>query len=84
MTVLPTRIIKLSKPIWLIAIIPGLLIAFILAFNIDLSQFGNHVVNAVSFFGALMALFVVFMWALSSKGESYKEVTSEDDVCSPP
>lgn len=31
-----------------------------------------------------MALFVVFMWALSSKGESYKEVTSEDDVCSPP
>ena len=74
----------MSKPIWLIAIIPGLLIAFILAFNIDLSQFGNHVVNAVSFFGALMALFVVFMWALSSKGESYKEVTSEDDVCSPP
>ncbi|MFP3350353.1 putative manganese transporter [Pseudoalteromonas sp. SIMBA_153] len=83
-TVLPTKIIKLSKPIWLMAIIPGLLIAFILAFNIDLSQFGNHVVNAVSFFGALMALFVVFMWALSSKGESYKEVTSEDDVCSPP
>jgi len=29
-------------------------------------------------------LFVVFMWALSSKGESYKEVTSEDDICSPP
>ena len=83
-TVLPTKIIKLSKPIWLIAIIPGLLIAFVLALNIDLSQFGNHVVNAVSFFGALMALFVVFMWSLSSKGESYKEVTSEDDVCSPP
>ncbi|MBL0688242.1 MAG: arsenic efflux protein, partial [Pseudoalteromonas sp.] len=83
-TVLPTKIIKLSKPIWLMAIIPGLLIAFVLAFNIDLSQFGKHTVTAVSFFGALMALFVVFMWALSSKGESYKEVTSEDDVCSPP
>lgn len=81
---LPSRIMTLSKPIWLIAITPAVLIAFLLAFNIDLSQFGNHTIKAVSFFGALMALFVVFMWALSSKGESYKEVTSEDDICSPP
>ncbi len=83
-TLLPTKIITLSKPIWYIAIIPGLLIAFLLAFNIDLSQFGQYTTITVTHFGALMALFVVFMWALSSKGESYKEVTSEEDVCSPP
>lgn len=82
--ILPNKIITLSKPIWLIAIVPGLLIAFLLAFNIDFSRFGSLAATTVSYFGAIMALFVVLMWALSSKGVSYKEVTSEDDMCNPP
>lgn len=81
---LPSRIMTLSKPIWLIAITPGLLIAFLLAFNIEMNQFGELIASTVSSFGAMMALFIVLAWALSSKGESYKEVTSQDDICSPP
>jgi hypothetical protein len=82
--ILPTNIIKISKPIWMVAIIPSLIIAFLIAFNVDFSQFGASTSTVINIFGAAMALFVVSIWALSSKGESYKEVTSEDDTCNPP
>ncbi|WP_166109119.1 putative manganese transporter [Pseudoalteromonas sp. Z9A5] len=82
--ILPTNIIKISKPIWMVAIIPSLIIAFLIAFNVDFSTFGASTSAVINVFGAAMALFVVSIWALSSKGESYKEVTSEDDTCNPP
>ena len=81
--ILSTNIIKISKPVWMIAIIPSLIIAFLIAFNIDFSQFGKYTNTTISIFGAAMALFVVTIWAFSSKGESYQEVTSEDDACNP-
>ncbi|TMP79534.1 putative manganese transporter [Pseudoalteromonas sp. S983] len=82
--VLPTKIIKISKPVWMFAIIPSLIIAFLIAFNVDFNQFGQYTSTSISLFGAAMALFTVVIWAYSSKGESYKEVTSEDDECNPP
>ncbi|MBH0026938.1 MULTISPECIES: putative manganese transporter [unclassified Pseudoalteromonas] len=81
--ILSTNIIKISKPVWMIAIIPSLIIAFLIAFNIDFSQFGKYTNTTISIFGAVMALFIVSIWALSSRGESYQEVTSEDDACNP-
>ena len=82
--ILSTNIIKISKPIWMVAIIPSLIIAFLIAFNVDFSQFGSNTSTVITLFGALMALFIVSIWALSSRGESYQEVTSEDDACNPP
>lgn len=82
--ILSTNIIKISKPVWMVAIIPSLIIAFLIAFNVDFSQFGSNTSTLVTLFGALMALFIVSIWALSSRGESYQEVTSEDDTCHPP
>lgn len=81
---LPTKIIKISKPVWMFAIIPSLIIAFLIAFNVNFDQFGQYTSTGISLFGAAMALFTVVIWAYSSKGESYKEVTSEDDECNPP
>ena len=81
---LSTNIIKISKPVWMVAIIPSLIIAFLIAFNVDFSQFGSSTSTVITLFGALMALFIVSIWALSSRGESYQEVTSEDDACKPP
>jgi hypothetical protein len=81
---LSTNIIKISKPVWMVAIIPSLIIAFLIAFNVDFSQFGSSTSTVITLFGALMALFIVSIWALSSRGESYQEVTSEDDACNPP
>ncbi|MEN8634240.1 putative manganese transporter [Pseudoalteromonas distincta] len=82
--ILSTNIIKISKPVWMVAIIPSLIIAFLIAFNVDFSQFGASTSTVIALFGALMALFIVSIWALSSRGESYQEVTSEDDACNPP
>ncbi|PKG68334.1 MULTISPECIES: putative manganese transporter [Pseudoalteromonas] len=82
--ILSTNIIKISKPIWVVAIIPSLIIAFLIAFNVNFTQFGASTSTLVTLFGALMALFIVSIWALSSRGESYQEVTSEDDACHPP
>ncbi len=82
--ILSTNIIKISKPVWMVAIIPSLIIAFLIAFNVDFSQFGSNTSTVITLFGALMALFIVSIWALSSRGESYQEVTSEDDACHPP
>ncbi|WP_024599562.1 putative manganese transporter [Pseudoalteromonas sp. TAE56] len=82
--ILSTNIIKISKPVWMVAIIPSLIIAFLIAFNVDFSQFGSNTSTVITLFGALMALFIVSIWALSSRGESYQEVTSEDDTCHPP
>ncbi|AQQ01377.1 hypothetical protein B0W48_17340 [Pseudoalteromonas aliena] len=82
--ILSTNIIKISKPVWMVAIIPSLIIAFLIAFNVDFSQFGSSTSTVITLFGALMALFIVSIWALSSRGESYQEVTSEDDACTPP
>ncbi|WP_024592589.1 MULTISPECIES: putative manganese transporter [unclassified Pseudoalteromonas] len=82
--ILSTNIIKISKPVWMVAIIPSLIIAFLIAFNVDFSQFGASTGTVITLFGALMALFIVSIWALSSRGESYQEVTSEDDACNPP
>ncbi|KPZ56304.1 MULTISPECIES: putative manganese transporter [unclassified Pseudoalteromonas] len=82
--VLPTKIIKVSKPVWMFAIIPSLIIALLIAFNVDFSQFGQYTSTGISLFGAAMALFTVVIWAYSSKGETYKEITSEEDECNPP
>ncbi|KPZ54661.1 hypothetical protein AN391_02816 [Pseudoalteromonas sp. P1-13-1a] len=82
--VLPTKIIKISKPVWMFAIIPSLIIALLIAFNVDFSQFGQYTSTGISLFGAAMALFTVVIWAYSSKGETYKEITSEEDECNPP
>lgn len=82
--VLPTKIIKVSKPVWMFAIIPSLIIAFLIAFNVDFNQFGQYTSTGISLFGAAMALFTVVIWAYSSKGETYKEITSEEDECNPP
>ncbi|MDC9502374.1 MULTISPECIES: putative manganese transporter [unclassified Pseudoalteromonas] len=82
--VLPTKIIKISKPVWMFAIIPSLIIAFLIAFNVNFDQFGQYTSTGISLFGAAMALFTVVIWAYSSKGETYKEITSEEDECNPP
>ena len=82
--VLPTKIIKISKPVWMFAIIPSLIIAFLIAFNVDFNQFGQYTSTGISLFGAAMALFTVVIWAYSSKVETYKEITSEEEECNPP
>ncbi|MDC3191230.1 putative manganese transporter [Pseudoalteromonas elyakovii] len=78
------RALKFSRPIWKFTLVPSLIIAFIIATNSDLSEFSQSVNTGVTLFGSIMALFTVVVWSLSSKGSSYKQVTSEEAPCTPP
>eukprot|EP00764_Aduncisulcus_paluster_P011649 gnl/Carplike_NY0171/4580_a6226_281.p1 GENE.gnl/Carplike_NY0171/4580_a6226_281~~gnl/Carplike_NY0171/4580_a6226_281.p1 ORF type:complete len:391 (+),score=-0.75 gnl/Carplike_NY0171/4580_a6226_281:293-1465(+) len=73
-----------SRPVWKFALMPSLIVAIVIATNTDLSVFGNGINHGITLFGSIMALFTVVVWALSSKGSSYKQVTSEEAPCNPP
>jgi hypothetical protein len=78
------RAIVFSKSVWKVILVPSIIIAMLMAFNIDLNQFGITVNDTITAFGAGMALFAVITWALSSKGQSYQEITSEEESPKPP
>ena len=78
------RALKFSRPIWKFTLVPSLIIASVIATNSDLSEFSQSVNTGVTLFGSIMALFTVVVWSLSSKGRSYKQVTSEEAPCTPP
>jgi len=80
----PSIAVKLSKPVWQVAIIPSLIVAILIAFNTDFSAFEPRLEQLISIFGALMAMLAVLTWALSSKGQSYQQVASEEDCPNPP
>ncbi|QLE09319.1 putative manganese transporter [uncultured Pseudoalteromonas sp.] len=73
-----------SRPVWKFALMPSLIVAIVIATNTELSVFGNGINHGITLFGSIMALFTVVVWALSSKGSSYKQVTSEEAPCNPP
>lgn len=78
------KAIVFSKSIWKVILVPSIIIAILMAFNIDLNQFGITINYTITAFGAAMALFAVITWALSSKGQSYQEITSEEESPKPP
>ncbi|MDI4650676.1 MULTISPECIES: putative manganese transporter [Pseudoalteromonas] len=78
------RALKFSRPIWKFTLVPSLIIASVIATNSDLSAFSHSVNTGITLFGSIMALFTVVVWSLSSKGNSYKQVTSEEAPCTPP
>lgn len=80
----PTKAVRFSKSVWKVAIIPSLIIAILIALNTNFDGFSPKLTQIISFFGALMAIFAVTMWAFSSKGKSYQDVASEEECPSPP
>ena len=80
----PSKAVIMTKSIWQIIFIPSLVVALLIATNINFSAISPLLANAVTFLGATMALVAVTAWACSSKGASYQEVTSEEETISPP
>ncbi|TMO63171.1 putative manganese transporter [Pseudoalteromonas aurantia] len=76
----PSTMVVASTKVWKIALLPSLVIAFLIAFNVDLGEF-EHSITLV---GAAMAIFAVLVWALSSEGKTYKQITAEDEEFEPP
>ncbi|WP_082078885.1 putative manganese transporter [Pseudoalteromonas rubra] len=76
----PPSAIRFSEPVWRWVLLPCVVIALLIAFNTDL----GILTKPVELTGAALALFALTIWALSSKGQSYREVTAEDDEQDPP
>ncbi|QTL34774.1 putative manganese transporter [Pseudoalteromonas viridis] len=76
----PSSAIRFSEPVWRWVLLPCVVIALLIAFNADL----GILTKPVELAGAALALFALTIWALSSKGQSYREVTAEDDEQDPP
>ncbi|KPH94994.1 hypothetical protein AMS58_08715 [Pseudoalteromonas porphyrae] len=80
----PSRAIIFSKSVWQIILIPSVIIAVLIALNTDFNAINNTLADSITVFGAVMALLAVTTWALSSKGQSYQEITSEEETINPP
>jgi hypothetical protein len=78
-----SKLTYLSKSVWMIALVPSLIVALLMALNTDFSIFGQNITDFISYFGAVMALFIIITWAIESKGGSYKDIASEDQYCAP-
>lgn len=83
-TIQDTPIKYAGRVFWRIVFIPSLIIALMLAFQFDFSAMSYKLNEANIFFGAVCALIVVSLWAFTSKGETYQELTAEDDLQNKP
>jgi len=79
-----TSIKYVGRIFWRAVFIPSLIIALLLAFQYDFSSISNLASEANILFGAICALIVVSLWAFTSKGETYQELTAEDDLQNKP
>ena len=80
----PSKALIMSKSIWQVVLIPSIIIAVMIALNTDFNSFDAILAESITLFGACMALIAVATWALSSKGQSYQDVASEEETITPP
>ncbi|PAJ73953.1 hypothetical protein CJF42_12915 [Pseudoalteromonas sp. NBT06-2] len=73
-----------GRVFWRIVFIPSLIIALLLAFQYDFNKISLIASEVNILFGAACALIVVSFWAFTSKGETYQELTAEDDLQNKP
>lgn len=76
----PSTVVVASTKVWKIALLPSLIIALLIAFNFDFGLLDQ----IITLIGTAMALFAVIVWALSSEGKTYKQITAEDEESEPP
>ena len=80
----PSKALIMSKSIWQLVLPPSIIVAVLIALNTDFNSFAAVLADSITLFGASMALLAVVTWAFSSKGQSYQDVTSEEETISPP
>lgn len=74
---------RMGRIFWRITFVPSLIIAFLLAFQFNFDQITWWLSEYINLFGAISAFVVISLWAFSSKGENYQEVTCEDEQSVP-
>lgn len=63
---------------WQCLLIPILIVGLLSAFQVDVNHWLGIPNNSVEWVGAVLCFIAIALWALSSKGDSYQKVTSEE------
>jgi len=74
---------RCGRIFWRIWMLPSLVIGALLAGQFDFNTVKDNLNGYVMYFGALGAFIVTLLWAISSKGENYQDITSEDESSTP-
>jgi len=74
---------RAGRVFWRIWMLPSLFIGFLLAGQFDFDRIIPNLNQYIMYFGALGALVVTVLWAVSSKGENYQDMLSEDETPQP-
>ncbi len=69
-----------SHYFWRVVAIPAVLLAFAVAFQVDFEQISPTANSVLTSVFAFCGFVVVLFWSFASKGESYQDVTAEDDA----
>ncbi len=75
----PTLRLKFTNMFWKVILIPSVVLALLLAFQFNFSSLSLAIPYVIEMFGACCGFFVILMWSVSSKGETYQELTAEDN-----
>lgn len=75
---LSTGLADVSVTFWLLAALPSLAVAMLLAFQVDVAALLNISDSTFLMVGASLGFVSIMLWALSSEGADYSSVTSED------
>lgn len=70
---------KSARMLWQWLLVPGLIIGLLMAFQLDVNQLLGLSEGTIEWIGALCAFVALSLWSLSSKGDSYQAIVSEDE-----
>lgn len=73
----------IGRLFWIAIAIPGLIISLLLTTQFDFEHWVAGSEIAINYLGAACALIVLLLWAFSSQGDNYQDVTSEDKTAKP-
>lgn len=73
---------KLSLNFWKILLLPAVFLGVLASFQMNIDQELSLPQGTVTLFGAIAGFTAILLWSLSSTGDSYEKVTSEESKTS--
>ncbi|MFC5078025.1 putative manganese transporter [Vibrio thalassae] len=73
-----TAAINLQGLFWKWIIVPALIIAFAMSFQVDINQVLGLPADSIEWIGAILALVMMFLWAFTKEINDYKSTVAED------
>ncbi|WP_211162739.1 putative manganese transporter [Alteromonas ponticola] len=82
-SVFHNKISSISTHFWTLVWLPSLILAVLMAFQVDVAALLNIKPSSLALIGASLALSCAILWSLTSSGAAYCEIMSEEKVNPP-